>query len=101
MPRCTTLVVFLLLFAAPLTQAGDNADPFPAQDPNVTTDKQKVFALRYLRQIHGHWHVGPQFFSTDFAISADDALTGNVLDEIGLTGFTSMALGRSFEWSYV
>ena len=61
--------------------------------PAQTTDTLRVFGLRYLTKIHTNWYLGPQFISSNYATSADDAMTGEVLDRIGLTGFQSNGLG--------
>lgn len=61
--------------------------------PAQTTDDLRMLGLRYVTKVHDHWYLGPQFFSTNYAISADDAATGEILDEIGLTGFQSNGLG--------
>jgi outer membrane protein assembly factor BamA len=37
--------------------------------------------------------LGPQFISTNYAISGDNLLSGKVLEHIGLTGFKSNGLG--------
>ncbi len=58
-----------------------------------TTDNVTMFALRYAYQIYGHWYLGPQFISTNYAISGDNLLSGQVLEHIGLTGFKSNGLG--------
>ena len=58
-----------------------------------TTDDVTMFALRYAYQIYGHWYLGPQFVSTNYAISGDNLLSGQVLEQIGLTGFRSNGLG--------
>ncbi len=58
-----------------------------------TTDDLTLFALRYAYQIYGHWYLGPQFISTNYAISGDNLLSGQVLEHIGLTGFRSNGLG--------
>lgn len=58
-----------------------------------TTDDVSMFALRYAYQVYGHWYLGPQFISTNYAISGDNLLSGQVLEHIGLTGFKSNGLG--------
>ena len=61
--------------------------------PVQTTDNLKMFMLRYTYRVHGRWYVGPQWISTNYAISGDDALSGNIMEQIGLTGFDSNGLG--------
>lgn len=58
-----------------------------------TTDAVTMFALRYAYQVYGSWYLGAQFISTDYAISGDNLLSGEVLEHIGLTGFKSNGLG--------
>jgi hypothetical protein len=58
-----------------------------------TTDALTMFALRYYLRVYGHWYLGPQFISTNYAISGDNLLSGQVLEHIGLTGFKSNGLG--------
>ncbi|MFC1765235.1 hypothetical protein ACFL6U_24580, partial [Planctomycetota bacterium] len=71
----------------------DYSDYLGSGLPAQTTDTLKAFGLRYVTRIHNNWYLGPQFFSTNYAISADDALTGEILDKIGLTGLKSNGLG--------
>jgi len=58
-----------------------------------TTDDISLFALRYAYGFYDRWYLGPQFISTNYAIIGDDALSGDILDSIGLTGFRSNGLG--------
>ena len=58
-----------------------------------TTDDITLYALRYAYRIYGHWYLGPQFISTNYAISGDNFLSGQILEHIGLTGFKSNGLG--------
>ena len=58
-----------------------------------TTDDLTIYALRYVMRVYGHWYLGPQFISTNYAISGDDFLSGKILEIIGLTGFKSNGLG--------
>jgi outer membrane protein assembly factor BamA len=58
-----------------------------------TTDDLTMFALRYVKRVYGHWYLGPQIISTNYAISGDNLLSGQVLEQIGLTGFKSNGLG--------
>ncbi|MFC1765337.1 hypothetical protein ACFL6U_25110 [Planctomycetota bacterium] len=66
--------------------------------PLQTTDNAKVFALRYSTKVYPRWYVGPQFISTNYAIGADNALAGWLLEKIGLTGFQSNGLGLYVEY---
>ena len=58
-----------------------------------TTDDLTIYALRYVLRVYGHWYLGPQFISTNYAISGDGFLSGEILEIIGLTGFKSNGLG--------
>jgi len=58
-----------------------------------TTDDVDVFALRYAYGFYGRWYLGPQFISTNYAIIGENAMSGAILDSIGLTGFRSNGLG--------
>ena len=58
-----------------------------------TTDDVTMFGLRYRYRFYGRWFLGPQFISTNYAISGDNLLSGKVLEHIGLTGFKSNGLG--------
>jgi outer membrane protein assembly factor BamA len=58
-----------------------------------TTDDLTLYALRYAMRVYGHWYLGPQFISTNYAISGDNLLSGQVIQHIGLTGFRSNGLG--------
>ena len=61
--------------------------------PFSTTDNLNIVAFRYLRLIRDRWYLGLQFVSTNYVISADDWLSGTILDLVGLTGFRSNGLG--------
>ncbi|MBW2564433.1 MAG: BamA/TamA family outer membrane protein [Deltaproteobacteria bacterium] len=58
-----------------------------------TTDDLTMYALRYVLRVYGHWYLGPQFISTNYAIYGDNLLSGQILEDIGLTGFKSNGLG--------
>ena len=58
-----------------------------------TTDDLTMYALRYVIRVYGHWYLGPQFISTNYAISGGNLLSGQILEHIGLTGFKSNGLG--------
>lgn len=61
--------------------------------PLQTTDDLTVYALRYVARFHGHWYAGPQLISANYLISGGDALSGEIIETIGLTGFDSNGLG--------
>lgn len=58
-----------------------------------TTDDLAVYALRYVTRVYGDWYVGPQWTSANYVISGSDALSGEIIETIGLTGFDSNGLG--------
>ena len=58
-----------------------------------TTDALTLYAIRYSYGFYGRWYLGPQFVSTNYAITGDNALSGQILGMIGLTGFQSNGLG--------
>ncbi len=61
--------------------------------PVSTTDDVGIAALRYFHLYKNNWYLGFQLVSTDYAILADDALSGQIIDLIGLTGHQSNGLG--------
>ena len=61
--------------------------------PLSTEDHLKAFATRYLYRGYGNWFFGAQAISTNYQIVATDALGGEFLNAIGLTGFDSVAVG--------
>ncbi len=58
-----------------------------------TTDDLTMFGLRYVFRVFDRWYIGPQFISTNYAISGDNLLSGDILDEVGLVGFKSNGIG--------
>lgn len=58
-----------------------------------TTDDVSIFGLRYRYRFYDRWFLGPQFVSTNYAISGDNLLSGQVLEHIGLTGHKSNGIG--------
>ena len=61
--------------------------------PVQTKDDLTAYALRYVTRVYGQWYVGPQAISTNYIISGSDALSGEIIESIGLTGFDSNGLG--------
>ncbi len=61
--------------------------------PAQTTDSLKLFAMRYQKRVKGQWFLGPQIISTNYTISGDDWLSGEIIDKVGLTGFDSNGVG--------
>lgn len=66
--------------------------------PLSSEDHLKAFALRYLYRGYGNWFIGAQAISTNYQIVATDALGGEFLNAIGLTGFDSVALGALLQY---
>ena len=58
-----------------------------------TTDEVSIFGLRYRYRFYDRWFLGPQFVSTNYAISGDNLLSGKILEHIGLTGHRSNGIG--------
>mgnify|MGYP001818281701 CR=1 FL=1 len=52
--------------------------------PVSTTDDIGIAVFRYFHLYKNHWYLGFQLVSTDYAILADDALSGEIIDLIGL-----------------
>ena len=61
--------------------------------PVSTTDDIGIAIFRYFHLYKNNWYLGFQLVSTDYAILADDALSGEILDLVGLTGHRSNGLG--------
>jgi len=66
--------------------------------PVSTTDDLDVAALRYFKLYKNNWYLGAQLVSTNYAIIANDALSGVITDLIGLTGHRSNALGLAVNY---
>ena len=61
--------------------------------PVSTTDDIGIAVFRYFHLYKNNWYLGFQLVSTDYAILADDALSGEIIDLIGLNGHKSNGLG--------
>lgn len=61
--------------------------------PVATTDNIDIAVFRYFRLYKNNWYLGFQVVSTNYAITANDALSGEIIDLIGLTGHKSNGLG--------
>lgn len=66
--------------------------------PLSTEDHLKALAVRYLYRGYGNWFIGAQAINTNYQIIATDALGGQFLNAIGLTGFDSVAVGAVVEY---
>ena len=65
--------------------------------PAKTEDDLEGAGIRYLRLVKGHWYIGAQYLSSNYAIGAEGIL-GEILEQIGLTGFDSVGLGLVAEY---
>lgn len=61
--------------------------------PVSTEDRLRALAVRYLYGVHAPWFLGAQAIDTNYTIVAEDALSGEILERIGLTGFDSVGVG--------
>ncbi|WP_339616814.1 hypothetical protein [uncultured Gilvimarinus sp.] len=59
----------------------------------ATTDNMKLAFARYLQNIHSHWFLGAQAIYTNYFIDTDNVMAGDILSLLGLSGYTSGALG--------
>ena len=66
--------------------------------PVSTTDDIDVAVLRYYRLYKNNWYLGFQMVSTNYSIIADDALSSEIIDIIGLTGHRSNGLGLAVNY---
>lgn len=88
----------LIVFAGGGQINNDYEDFLGTGFPLSTEDHLKAFALRYLYRGYGDWFIGAQAISTNYQIVATDALGGEFLNAIGLTGFDSVALGALLQY---
>jgi hypothetical protein len=61
--------------------------------PVSTTDNLNLLVFRYSKRTKENWFFGAQLVSTNYAITANDWLSGEIIDLVGLTGYKSNALG--------
>lgn len=61
--------------------------------PVQTTDDLRLAVLRYQMRVAKNWYLGFQAITTNYAIGAENAFVGEILKQIGLTGFDSNGLG--------
>lgn len=66
--------------------------------PLSTEDHLKALAIRYLYRGYGNWFVGAQAINTNYQIIATDAVGGEFVNAIGLTGFDSVAVGAVVQY---
>lgn len=83
-----------LTLAAVTGEIRNDYSDFLGSGLNVqTTDDLTLYALRYAMRVYKRWYLGAQFISTNYAISGNNVLSGQVIQQIGLTGFKSNGLG--------
>jgi hypothetical protein len=61
--------------------------------PLKTEDDLKAFATRYLYRFHGNWFAGAQGVYANYQILGQAAFEDEVLQTLGLTGFTAGGIG--------
>ena len=61
--------------------------------PLKSEDRLRAFALRYLYRAWGDWFVGAQFVNSNYQILGQSELDNEVLQTLGLTGFSGGGLG--------
>lgn len=66
--------------------------------PLQTEDNLRALAGRYLYRAYDNWFVGAQMTDTNYSIVAEDALAGEILEELGLTGFDSVGIGAVVDY---
>lgn len=64
---------------------------------NSTDDFQATF-LRYSYKFFPNVYIGGQFVSSNYEITGNDPLSDFILDELGLSGFSSNGLGLTAEY---
>jgi hypothetical protein len=61
--------------------------------PVSTEGNAHVLAARYLYRVRAPWFLGVQAVDTNYLIFGENALSGEILERIGLTGFDSVGAG--------
>ncbi len=61
--------------------------------PVSTEDRLRALAVRYLYGVRAPWFLGAQAIDTNYTIVAENALSGEILERLGLTGFDSVGVG--------
>ena len=73
----------------------DYADFLGSGVPLKSEDHLRLFALRYLYRIWGNWFVGVQAVNTNYQILGQTALDNDLLQTLGLTGFSGGGIGAN------
>jgi hypothetical protein len=63
--------------------------------PLMTNDQLRAFVGRYLHRVYDDWFLGVQGAYTNYQLLGESAFDDQVLDVLGLKGFTSGGLGLS------
>jgi len=71
----------------------DYSDYLNTGYPVQSQDNLHAFYARYTFQVRPYWFVGAQIADTNYAIIAEDAMSGEILGQLGMTGFDSIGLG--------
>ena len=71
----------------------DYADYLGSGVPLKSSNELGMLIARYLRRVSGDWFVGAQFLNSNFSIAGQDPFDQQVLDILGMKGFTSGGLG--------
>jgi hypothetical protein len=61
--------------------------------PLQTEDELRAFVTRYLHRVTGDWFAGVQAIYTNYYLAGQNAFDEQVLDTLGLQGFTSGGVG--------
>ena len=83
----------LLVLAAGGNIKNDYADFLGTGMPLKSEDRLRALAVRYQYRFWGDWFVGGQFVNSNYEILGESALDNEVLQTLGLTGFTGGGLG--------
>ncbi len=85
----------LLVLASGGNIKNDYADFLGTGMPLKSEDHLRAFALRYQYRLWGDWFVGAQYVNTNYQILGQSALDNEVLQTLGLTGFSGGGVGAN------
>lgn len=83
----------LTAFAGGGTVKNEYEDFLGTGFPLQTEDNLRALAGRYLYRTYDDWFVGLQASDTNYSIVTEDVLAGEILEQLGLTGFDSVGVG--------
>ena len=83
----------LNVFAAGGNIKNDYDDFLGTGVPLKSEDQLRAFAVRYLYRVWGDWFVGAQFVNSNYQILGQSALDSEMLQTLGLTGFSGGGIG--------